>query len=318
MKGTLEHTRVRKGLPGSFSWTRYWAGLISATVEQAAPTKIVMTFSQANTSLLATDFTIAGKTITLLERDVTNKILTLTVSVAVVYGASHTITFVKTGGTKAVTNNIIYAPVIDDGNTKIFFDSAIGITKDGSNLVSAWNSRIGANHLLQATGTNQPLWSASGVLFDGIDNFMKCVGFTWVQPEFLYLVVRQKTWTQGDYFFDGNVNNSGALFQYLANPGIQSYAGAYSGENPNLAINTWGIVRVLFNGASSKLIVNNTTPVTGNPGTANMGGLTLGAISDGSIKFSNTEVKEIIGRSSVLGEAEIYAYYATKYAAILP
>lgn len=89
------------------TWSRYWAGLISATVEQAAPTKIVMTFSQANTSLLASDFTIAGKTITLLERDVTNKILTLTVSVAVAYGDSLVVTFVKTGGTAAVTNNVI-------------------------------------------------------------------------------------------------------------------------------------------------------------------------------------------------------------------
>ena len=87
------------GRLGSQSWSSYWATLISATVENAAPTKVVMTFGQANTSLIATDFTIAGKTITLLERDVTNKILTLTVSVAFVYGDTPVVTFVKTGGT---------------------------------------------------------------------------------------------------------------------------------------------------------------------------------------------------------------------------
>ena len=95
-----------------FSWAAWWASLVSATVEQAAPTKIVMTFGKGNISLVAADFTIAGKTITLLERDATNKILTLTVSVAVAYGDSFVITFVKTGGTAAVINNVLYSMLL--------------------------------------------------------------------------------------------------------------------------------------------------------------------------------------------------------------
>ena len=91
-----------------FSWAAYWVSLVSATVEQAAPTKVVMTFGKANTSLVAADFTIAGFTVTLLERDATNKILTLTVTPAVAYGDSLVITFVKTGGTAAVINNVLY------------------------------------------------------------------------------------------------------------------------------------------------------------------------------------------------------------------
>jgi hypothetical protein len=95
----------------SFSWSSYWNTLISATVENAAPTKVILTFSKANISLVTTDFTIAGKTITLLERDATNKILTLTVSVAFVYGDTPVVTFVKTGGTANVTNNVLQLPV---------------------------------------------------------------------------------------------------------------------------------------------------------------------------------------------------------------
>jgi len=94
---------------GAFNWAAYWATLISATVEDAAPTKVVMTFSKANTNLVASDFTIAGKTVTLLERDVTNKILTLTVSVAFKYGDTPVITFGKTGETADVTNNVLFA-----------------------------------------------------------------------------------------------------------------------------------------------------------------------------------------------------------------
>ena len=90
-----------------FNWAAYWDSLISATVEDAAPTKVVLTFSQVNTTLVAADFTIEGFTITLLERDATNKILTLTVNPAVIHDDSLTVTFGKTGGTAAVINNVL-------------------------------------------------------------------------------------------------------------------------------------------------------------------------------------------------------------------
>jgi len=205
-----------------------------------------------------------------------------------------------------------YPAVLNDGNTVGFYDYLLGITKDGANLVSAWNSIIGANHLLQATGTNQPLWSANGVLFDGIDNFMKCVAFTWNQPEFLYLVMKQVTWTNADRIWDGNTLTSVMCYQQGVTPNLGVYSGTTQLNNTNLAINTWGIVRVLYNGAGSKFIINNTTPVTGNAGTNSAAGFTLGA--DGNnLQFSNIQVKEIINRVSTLGEAAIYAYLATKY-----
>ena len=100
---------------GRLDWSSYWSSLISATVEDAAPTKVVMTFSHANTSLVASDFTVAGKIVTLLERDITNKILTITVSVAFVYGDTPVITFGKTGETSNVTNYIIGAGQVFNG-----------------------------------------------------------------------------------------------------------------------------------------------------------------------------------------------------------
>jgi hypothetical protein len=66
-----------------------------------------------------------------------------------------------------------------------------GITKDGSDLVSKWADQSGNdNDLLQATGTNQPIINANGILFDGVDNFMKAVSFTLIQPEFIYMVFK--------------------------------------------------------------------------------------------------------------------------------
>jgi len=208
-----------------------------------------------------------------------------------------------------------YPAVLDDGNTVAWFDYLENITMDGSNLVRIWGDKsVEGNDLLQAVGTRQPLWSADGVLFDGIDNFMKCIAFPWNQPEFIYMVMKQITWTNFDYFFDGNALNSGVMFQRGVTPNISLYAGAELGPNINMILNQWKIVRILFNGIASKLQINEIAAITGDAGAANMGGFTLGCPADALFgRFSNIEVKEIIGRSSAVGEAAIYSYLSTKY-----
>jgi hypothetical protein len=123
---------------GGISWSSYWATLISATVENAAPTHVVLTFPTAQTSLGATDFTIAGFTIA--SGSWTGAVLTLVLSEAVmIFDGNLTITFVTTGETATVTNN-----VDDDGNTAIWLDSQdlTSITKDESNRVAAWNDKL--------------------------------------------------------------------------------------------------------------------------------------------------------------------------------
>ena len=133
-------------IQGTFTWAAWWATLISATVENAASTKVVMTFSKANTNLVASDFTIAGKTITLLERDVTNKILTLTVSITFNFGDTPVITFGKTGTTANVTNNIL-APlnVSDLENSAVEpYNTFTGDGNTGFSVISDGTSRTAA------------------------------------------------------------------------------------------------------------------------------------------------------------------------------
>jgi len=142
---------------------------------------------------------------------------------------------------------------------------------------------------------------------------MKCLGFIWNQPEFIYIVFRQVTWAANAFIFDGNATNTGVLQQIVLTPNLSAYAGIASAVNTNLAINTWGIVRVLFNGATSKLQVNATAATTGNFGAIDMNGFTLGRPGNTASNYSNIEVKEIIGRSSAVGEAAIYAYLKAKY-----
>jgi hypothetical protein len=90
---------------GSQNWSSYWASLISATVENNAPTNVVMTFPSAKPTLGASDFTIAGFTIS--SASWTGAVLTLILSTRVYANDSLVVTFVPSGGTANVTNNVL-------------------------------------------------------------------------------------------------------------------------------------------------------------------------------------------------------------------
>ncbi len=207
--------------------------------------------------------------------------------------------------------------LIMDGSTKAWFQYNTLITKNGADLVSLWGDKSGnGNDLIQATETNRPTWNANGILFDGIDNFMKCVAFTLAQPETIYIVFKQVTWTSGDRIFDGNAAQTGAIIQASFSPVIKAHAGSDSSNNSNLVLDTYGIARIQFNGASSTIQVNETTQITGNFGANNMGGFTLGARGTGLSQYSNIEVKEVIIRNvadTSGNETIIYNYLANKY-----
>ena len=207
--------------------------------------------------------------------------------------------------------------ILTDGNTVAWFDYTETITMDGSDLVSDWGDKSGeGNDLLQATGTDQPLWSSDGVLFNGVDNYMKCVGFTYDQPEMIYVVVKQVTWTNNKYIMDGQSNASGFLSQRSGSPGLKIHAGVSSDQNDNLVLNTWGIVRILFNGVASTFQINETAQWAGDTGANNMSGFEIGARADGTTSWSNFKIKEIILRKVADSESDeqaIYGYLKKKY-----
>lgn len=141
---------------GGQSWSSYWTTLISATVEDAAPTNVVLTFSKANTSLVASDFTIAGFTISSLSRDVTNKILTLTLTVEVISDDALVITFGKTGQTSNVTNNVVVWYLAGGINPSAVVGAYkfAGVTSEAASLVNLVSP--GTDDLLKVS---TPVWN---------------------------------------------------------------------------------------------------------------------------------------------------------------
>jgi len=210
--------------------------------------------------------------------------------------------------------------VLRDGNTVAWYDynELSTITKDGDEHVTRWNDFLGSgNDLVTVGGT--PHWSANGILFDGTGDYLKTASWVLSQPQFFYMVIKQITWTDSDDIFDGFDNANRVVFaQRTGTPNIAVYAlgGGFVADNVDLAINTWGIVRLLANGASSKIIIDANAPTTGDPGASGTNGLTLGCRFSCDTGWANIEVKEIIMRDvadAAGDEAIIYAYLKDKH-----
>jgi len=60
-----------------------------------------------------------------------------------------------------------------------WFDATIGVTKDGSNRVSAWSDRVNSHSISQAVGGSQPLYSATGF------NSRPGIQFVKTRPDYL-------------------------------------------------------------------------------------------------------------------------------------
>ena len=175
-----------------------------------------------------------------------------------------------------------------------WFKFNTGITVTGSG-VSQWDDQSGnGRHLLQGTDANRPTKETDGVItFDGVDNFLKCNAFTLNQPETVYLLGKQVTWTSIDTIMDGNTVNTLRLFQTGTTPQVQINAGTGVATNANWTLNTYFPLAVVIDGANSLIHVNGSAATTGNAGAGNMGGFTLGA-GGNSTAFAHIQIKEVI------------------------
>ena len=195
---------------------------------------------------------------------------------------------------------------------KLWLKSDAGITKDGGNLVSQWNDQSGqGNHLIQGTGTNQPLWVNSAysskptIRFDGIDNYIGLAVFTGgaiSQPNTIFIVCTMPSATLRTVF-DGT-SSGGSTRHVFQRDGttFQLFAGAA----PTFGtVNTaFAQFNVLFNTTASEVRRNKSSLSSGlNVGTETLDGFRLGAnITPG--QYADIDVSELLIYNADVSDAD--------------
>lgn len=211
----------------------------------------------------------------------------------------------------------VYPSVLEDGNTVGWYlsNQLDTIFKSANGYIYKWCDYSGSGHDLKSI-KGYVMLSSGEIVFD--QSMLKAI-FSFTQPCYIYAVVKQNTWAVSSVLIDGTTTYT-VCQQFTASPGIVAYAGTASSVKNDLAVGSYGIVKILFNGANSKFQINNGTVWTGNLGSGNMNGLTLGGaynVTEYSAQFpSKFAAKEIILRGvadSPEDESAIYAYLQSKY-----
>lgn len=197
------------------------------------------------------------------------------------------------------------------------FDDLSTITKNAADSVSAWADKSGNNRTLsQTTDNNKPEWSINGVTFDGSSDYMKTATFTLNQPFVIYAIIKPVTWTNLDYIWDGYTAASTRLLQSATTPRVELNAGTSLIESTGyFTLGSYHLVKGYYNSTTSIFQIDNNTAVTGNAGTTNAAGFTLGAYGNGGTRWANVIVKYVIiysGTPSASDEAKIKDYLNKK------
>jgi hypothetical protein len=164
------------------------------------------------------------------------------------------------------------------------------------------------NILSQGTTSKKPVLHLSGgqwyAQFDATDDFIT-KAFTLGAPMTRISAVRDTFWFSNKSVFDGGTINTAGLKYAPSTPSITMYAGSDGPTSADLASGgAAGVVTEIFNGASSKIAVNNAAYATGNTGSNTPDGLTIGTQAGGTSAASVAFYAAIvIGR--VLTDAEI-------------
>lgn len=214
-------------------------------------------------------------------------------------------------GTTA-TNNVY--KIVNTQPNHFFAGCAVGDTfvATGAFVLDANNrvQKYAGSHLAQSVVSKRPTWSKDGILFDGVSESMSAVSASIGQPIFIYMLVKQVSWAADRYLFD--CGGSLSCRQNSASPTLRVVAGV--GANiTDFPVGEYKVLRLLFNGANSKAIINENNPSALTLGSGTFNGLNLAMSANAG--FGNIQVKNIIIRKVVDSpedEAKIYKYLKSK------
>lgn len=167
---------------------------------------------------------------------------------------------------------------------------------------------VPGNHEPATSDAARSLYRHNGIYryieHDGVDDQYGPIAFPLTQPYDRLSAPRQKTWSDGDTLFDGGTTNTGRLNQSGSSPNIAMAAGSTAPVLTGFAVNAWGVITERFDDAGSELILNTGTAATGNPGSADAGGLTTGARASGAF-WANFDLAGLIVTDTPMTDEQI-------------
>ncbi len=200
------------------------------------------------------------------------------------------------------------------------------VTVDGK--VSQWTDLSGnGNHLTQASVANRPLYVSTGgpnnyqyLDFDEWNDYLRAT-FTLIQPEHLFMVAKiGNPQYANTTLCDGSAGNTMRVW-FSGNPPIPGTiwvsADAVNGVTASGTFTTWNRIEAQFNGASSKVRINdNAYGVTGNVGTGNGSGIVLNIFGDQTSAPADSNITEVILYNQILSSTDadnVQAYLRSRW-----
>lgn len=179
-----------------------------------------------------------------------------------------------------------------------------------------------ARDLAQATATKQPVlipWDPtirhSFLHFDGADDYLRG---TWTQAQPVHrfgALLPTDSAVANAVPWDGGPAYSQQLYCHADGITLIGYAG--TGLNKTgTTVDDWHRVEVGYNGASSRIRVDDLAPVAGNIGAGAPNGLTLGRRGSASAQYADTRIVEIIGYNRILSgleQQQVHDYFTARY-----
>lgn len=185
--------------------------------------------------------------------------------------------------------------------------STVAITLNGSD-VAAWGNLDGSGNNMTATGAEQPAYNTTGqpfVEFDGVANIMNAT-YARNSPQHLFLVSKTlESFSAAEDMFGGNpggVGTGNVMRGYRGASGTLRMTNPTDIAGTGFTPESWHVLSYQFNGASSFAKEDGVARISGNAGTSNATGLTLGAgWFFGSITNpTNIGVKAVVGFSTAI------------------
>lgn len=224
---------------------------------------------------------------------------------------------VRTGDGRVLFERVERDAIPDSGDLQAAFD-ATELSLPDQDAVATWPDESGGGHDLSAG--DAPTYVANGiqgnpvVRFDGSSNYLDVVFNAISQPTTIYSVFEYKSLSSSS---ESPIDGADGTRHKIGSGGIEDKWNLFAGdllESSSSAATSAYVVSALFNGTGSEMRVDGSEVGSGDAGSSDLGGLTVGRAPNGS-EWANVDIGEILvydGDKSG-SHAEIESYLNDKW-----